>query len=487
MLNTRIFNLIIVFFLFSLLSCKSLNNYINKDLINLSIEEITKKFINNINNKNFNFVENHIDLLLNSKIIGKNGIKKLDDFYANATNGYTEFNIDLLEEWSNTTSHYSAHLLKGLYYIDKAWKARGNNYALYVSSEQFEIFHNNLILAKDSLEKAFTLNQTDSYISVAMMIACRGLGLDETTFDMWYNRGVTADVSSYFVHLQKYYKCLPKWGGTWKETFEFVSSMRENPPLGSHAYLLYLHLMLEAPFYEEPKEYLGNLSYGEQLLQAKAIENKLLSKFPQSELAIITREKVKGGLYFMLYNFVEAESSFRKIINFDPKNDWAWYMLGQLYNKSLKKPKEAIDFFDKAIELNSKEKMYYDERGYAAYKAKLNDLCISDLTHAINTDSLSYNRTTWETYFYRAECYFSSEDYQAAIQDYTTAYEMNPKQRKYILGGRYKVYYSKGNIKEAIDDLKEMQKYDPNNQNLNEIINNYEIELAEKNRNSIKN
>ena len=471
----KLFLLTIAIFFTAITSCTS-GKY--QELSKLSVPEISAKLIFELKNGNYTFVEKYFDFLLKTKETSENGTKRIDDIYINISQSNKGFELSMIDNWCNNSAHYSAYLLKGLYYINDAWRDRGDSYAINVSKPQFELFHEKLQLAKNSLEEAFKKNENDSYISVAMMMVCRGLGLDNDTFELWYNRAISADPSSYYIYLQKFQHLLPKWGGSWEATFDFVSSMREKTPTGSFAYMLYLDVMLEAIYYKEARQYIGNPSYEEQLVTITAIEKRLFSDFPGSKLNIIKRERLKGGIYFMLDKPIQAESCFRKILEEDPNYHWAWYMLGQMYYKSLNKPKEAIVFFDKAIELNPKEKMYYDERGTAASRANLADLCISDLTYSITSTSSFYNRTSWHTYYTRAGCYMSKNRYDTAIEDYSVSYKMKPE-RNTTLIDRAKAYYLNKNIKYAIIDLKDAIRNDPNNKYATNLLEQYEAEIRD--------
>lgn len=457
-------------------SCKS-NKF--KQFDSLSDYEVSEKLILDLENGNYQFVESYFDFLLSSKKRNKNGEKKLDYIYNKIAERNKGNENSLFTKWCENSSHYSAYTVKGHFYIIDGWRDRGTNFAKDTSAEQFRLFHEKLAIAKQALDEAYKRNTKDINIHYGMMKICRGLGLSDQELESWYTRALSIDPSSYNIYKEKLNNLLPKWGGSWEEAYNYSSSLLKKSPKGSLAYLTYLEFMQDALYSKKAQRYAGNKSYNEQLDEVQKIEDRLFSEFPESEFRIVTRKRLKGGYYFMLNQPVKAEQSFKKIIEEDPDYHWAWYMLGQLYQKSLHKPKEAIEYFTKAIQLDPDTGMYYDERGSAAFSAKDYDLCISDLTRSTESGSTFYHSVGWITYFQRGTCLQKKGKHYNAIEDFTTAIVKKPKQAL-LLNKRAESYYETDQLKKAISDLKRSLQIYSGGIQTPELLKRYETELKLK-------
>ncbi|MBM4137528.1 MAG: tetratricopeptide repeat protein, partial [Nitrospira sp.] len=108
------------------------------------------------------------------------------------------------------------------------------------------------------------------------------------------------------------------------------------------------------------------------------------------------------------------------------------------------KYKEAIDVFNRAIELNPKDARAYNNRGSAYQDSGNYWQAINDYNRAIELDpnARAYNN--------RGSAYQDSGNYWQAINDYNRAIELDPNARAY--NNRGAAYYSLGNYKQAIKD-----------------------------------
>lgn len=443
----------------------------------LNDKEVSEILIKKLEEEKYQFVETYFDYLLSTHQKNKDGENRLDSIYSKLASQNTGNEERLFDQWCKKSSHHSAYVVKGHFYIFDGWRDRGTAFAKDTSEEQFRLFHEKLEIAKKAFDEAYKRNKNDVNIHYGMMKICRGLGLSDEELESWYNSAIRVDPTSYNVYAERFRNLLPKWGGSWEAAYNYVISLRRNSPGVSLAFLAYLEFMKEAIYSKEAQNIAGNKSYKEQLDEVLEIEGQLLTLFPGSQFNIITRERLKGGYFFMLNRPSQAEMSFRKIIEVDQEYDWAWYMLGQMYKKTLKKPKEAIEFFNKAIELSPKEAMYYDERGSAAYSAKEYNLCISDLTTAVG-NNLTYSfHHSWQTYTVRARCFMEKNNYPAAIDDLTMASQLNPEDN-WIISERAKAHYINHDIESAILDMKSIIKNKPDASWAVKELQKYENELA---------
>ena len=115
----------------------------------------------------------------------------------------------------------------------------------------------------------------------------------------------------------------------------------------------------------------------------------------------------------------------------------------------------AIREYTRAIELDPKYAVVYNDRGEAYLRANQYDLGIADLTRALELDP-KYP----EAYMHRGIGYELKGDFDRAITDYNKALEINPKY--------YMAWFNKadacekaGRKKEAIEAYRNFLKYAP--------------------------
>lgn len=140
----------------------------------------------------------------------------------------------------------------------------------------------------------------------------------------------------------------------------------------------------------------------------------------------------------------------------------AYYGRG-LQNCEYWEPDEAIADFTKAIELNPDEAKYYYYRGWTYYEladyywnagqvfeeADSNNRAIADFTRAIELEP-----AVVFAYLYRGNCYGANGDYNRAIIDYTRAIELGIEDIDFAYFNRAGAYRELGNKNEAIADYK---------------------------------
>lgn len=469
------------FYLLLIIFLSSCSNNEFKNIDILSVNEASELLIMELKKENYRFVENYFDHIEKNEIYDNDGVKKIYSIYQYIYSKNEGNEEELLKKWCSKSSRHIPYVIIGNYYIHDGWRYRGDKYANETSNEQFRNFYAKLKLAKESLEKAYNIYKKDMDIYCGMMTICMALSQREE-FEFWYTKSLDIDKTYFNIYHQKFTILLPKWGGSWKDAYNFAKKMKDNSPKGSKAYCLYLELILEYLYnldkYSDLKYYYGDKTYTKILQDVAEIENRLLSEFPSSEFMIIKRERIKGSCYFMLGDTEEAEKSFKRIIEFDSNYHWAWYMLGQMYTKSLKKYKDGIKFYNKAIELYNDYSLYHFERGYTAYCDFDVDLCISDMSIALKKN-IKYIPQIWMAYFYRGICLQHKGKNSAAIEDFTSAITENPE---YLELFKYRSwsYHVTGQLDKAISDLRHILKSNPQDNETVELLKQYESELQIK-------
>lgn len=170
--------------------------------------------------------------------------------------------------------------------------------------------------------------------------------------------------------------------------------------------------------------------YFGQLLKAQITWNKfLVLDKDENRLQEIREEidlidddvKIEIGLSYLTYNdFGKAIDSFLKLI---PKHKDNWnvnYLIGLSY-KGLEKYDIAIEYLNRAIELNNQEADIYNELGIIYFIE-------GNILEAIRVFNEGINETNedYKLYFNRGLGYVQLGEYNLAITDITTAYDLNP-------------------------------------------------------------
>ena len=115
---------------------------------------------------------------------------------------------------------------------------------------------------------------------------------------------------------------------------------------------------------------------------------------------------------------------------------------------NLKEYQQALENYDRAIQLNPNEAVAYIFRGVAYYELGNYQQAIKDYDRAIQLDP---NRA--RAYHYRGSAFSSLGNYQQAIKDYDRAIELDPKLAM-AYSSRGFSYWELGQIKAAQSDLR---------------------------------
>lgn len=117
----------------------------------------------------------------------------------------------LVPRWEDNSS---IQLLRGHYYINYAWAARGTGYANTVTDEGWKLMGKRLEIAEQALEKAWKLNPKDERIPNEMITLELGQGKGRDRMELWFNRGMQIWTNNYKACWNKAYYLEPKWYGS---------------------------------------------------------------------------------------------------------------------------------------------------------------------------------------------------------------------------------------------------------------------------------
>ncbi|MBK1987338.1 tetratricopeptide repeat protein [Sphaerospermopsis aphanizomenoides BCCUSP55] len=219
-------------------------------------------------------------------------------------------------------------------------------------------------------------------------------------------------------------------------------------------------------FFDKPQEAMADLNQGIQLDPKNA-----------------DHYEARGYAYSRLKKYQEAITDLTKAIQLDPKNAKYYHIRGLQYG-GLEDYKKAIEDLTEAIRLDPKGFSYYASRGFIYLGLKDYKQAISDLTEAIGRDPKnrpytmagfrysefkdnkialsSYNRMLGLVYLSRADAYVEIKEYKQAINDYTQAIKLDPKNASYY-SFRGNAYLKLKEYKQAIDDYTQAIKLEPKN------------------------
>lgn len=179
--------------------------------------------------------------------------------------------------------------------------------------------------------------------------------------------------------------------------------------------------------------------------------NKAIELDPNNAEAYLKRTSVKSGLMF---DDTDILKDCNKALELEPNNPKALVNRG-IIKVNLKKEEEAIDDFNKALELlneairldpNNAE--FYSDRARAKIGLKQIDEGLEDLNKAIELDpkdSFSYGYRGAIKSWYKKE-------YNEAIEDYNKAFELTPNNVR-IYYARGLAYKNLGEYKKALEDF----------------------------------
>ncbi|MEI0564448.1 tetratricopeptide repeat protein [Brachyspira pulli] len=134
----------------------------------------------------------------------------------------------------------------------------------------------------------------------------------------------------------------------------------------------------------------------------------------------------------------------------------AFYNIGTA-KYELKIYDEAIEYLNKAIELNPYHSEAYNNLGLVYYAIKEYDKSLNYFNY-----SLSLNNKDPKTYNNRGTCKEKLEDYKGALEDYNKAIELNPNYSEFY-NNRGNTHRILNNIENSIEDFDKAIELNPNN------------------------
>jgi hypothetical protein len=186
---------------------------------------------------------NHLDQALQTEVIPagaasdaclelyrviQSNYKQRYDFYANAERV-------LFSRWGKEAFPY---LLKGKFYVDYAWEARGGGYADKVTREGWRLFNKRMKVAEAALDKAWKIDPSLPQTPLAFLRVELGQGRGRQRMETWYERAIQFPQDRYDAVDLKLWYLQPRWYGSEEECLGFAREILKSDRFQGHVPLL---------------------------------------------------------------------------------------------------------------------------------------------------------------------------------------------------------------------------------------------------------
>jgi hypothetical protein len=225
-------------------------------------------------------------------------------------------------------------LLKGKFYTDYAWEARGNGAARSVTPQGWEVFGERLNTAEEALTQAWKLNPKDERIARRMITVEMGKGRSRDNMEQWFQRAMALNPNYYDACHAKLYYLQPQWHGSWDAMREFAAECLGSTKWGGRVPLIVVdfHEMLanaykdsanRDAYYQQPPVWSDIKSAFDKFLKMNPKEpgyhhNYALHAFWAHEWADLNRELSLLGP--INYEYFGGRSQFDSIVKAAKEN-----------------------------------------------------------------------------------------------------------------------------------------------------------------------
>jgi len=114
-----------------------------------------------------------------------------------------------------------ADVLKGDFYVEDAWCARGGGWASSVSQKGWDQFGQRLVKANDILTAVYAAHPDQTGTPRVMMTVVLGQQLARDQMELWFQRGLKLNPDPYPLYMAKRWYLLPRWYGSDEDEWAF--------------------------------------------------------------------------------------------------------------------------------------------------------------------------------------------------------------------------------------------------------------------------
>ena len=356
--------------------------------------------------------------------------KKIDENIVNEHDLYTAFyafRIDdksyepLFNKWVETTpDNYFAYLARARYYYGLGWMVRGHAWASETKKEQMKEMSEYFNKAMLDMATVFKKNNQSLVAYTTLINIANTFGKD-TEAAAATKKALEIQPASFVVRNTYLNSIKPRWGGSYKQMAMFIEySLRyvdDNPKLKC--------LAGEVLADKASMSFIQNAPNSAEISYTQALS------FAECAPALYKRGKVR----YRLKKYIEALEDFDRAIEIEPEVADYYYWRAQTYI-SIKNNKKAMLDIQYAVKLDP-----YDKKINASYERLLVREGYS-LRHTKNKSyeidkynaALRINPNNADTYARRARAYIAQEKNDLALKDLDKAIKLEPNEiEHYVL------------------------------------------------------
>ncbi len=156
------------------------------------------------------------------------------------TASYEAIEGPLFKNFAATAAPYA---VKGYYYIEYAWFARGGGYADTVTADAMKLFSERLAVAAAAMERGWRVDPANATIPAQMITVEMGQGLGRARMELWFQRAMQAAPRSLTPCENKLRYLYPQWYGSREDMLAFGRECMTNEAWGGPvtAFLVDVH------------------------------------------------------------------------------------------------------------------------------------------------------------------------------------------------------------------------------------------------------
>ncbi len=160
------------------------------------------------------------------------------DFYVCELSAFA--NLERLNAINESAPTPTSLLVRGRYFIEAAWRARGRGRADTVTDAQWEKFYGLLRQAKADLLASAEASPEDPTPHGQLLVVARGLDDDDDddAAQVAFERAVELDPDNYRAHIEMLTYLSPRWKGGPEEVAAFVEQATRDAPDGDERHML---------------------------------------------------------------------------------------------------------------------------------------------------------------------------------------------------------------------------------------------------------
>ena len=361
-------------------------------------------------------------------------------------NPFPEDFLPYLDKWiEKRPASANALIVRGCFYIDYAGVARGTDWARNVKEEQWKLYYERREKALQDINKAYRLDPGNLHSS-RQMLRIAGTSSDSQGMDeILFQRVIALDPNCFMAYRSKLWGLMPKWGGNWRDLFQFARQSSQNAPPKTLFPILIVEAHEEAAARSNfPQD---KIYYNSKYLKPTPWEEiekafkRVTADFPKSVKWRIMFAEFAGDAE----KFAIGLKTLVEAVKIDPDNPRV-YELKQWFEGELGQWAQKEKSAQRLTELQPDDVYGWAHLAWAQKRlAKYKEASYA-YTQAVNLEPEKFDR--WSK---RASNYMKMKEYEKAANDFSRAFELDPSQIG-LLMERSRAYAALGNRKASNAD-----------------------------------